>query len=303
MSATILFFGNERLATGIKTDARLLRALLEANYTIAAVIVAQNPRTTRDLEVAHVAEQHQIPLLTPVKLSAIREQLLSFGATAAVLAAYGKLVPASVIDIFPRGIINIHPSLLPKHRGSTPIESVILDGDQETGVSLMKLAPEMDAGPLFAQEKLTLTGNESKQTLADMLASLGKDMLIKHLPAILDGSLEAAPQTTEGVSYDHLITKDDGLLNAEAWRQPAKAIERKVRAYAGWPRVKTTLGAIEAVLTEVHVTPLDGTPGSIWREKKQLGIHTSQGTLVIDRLVPAGKREMTAEAFLAGYKL
>src|SRR5690606_9304816 len=108
-----------------------------------------------------------------------KEQLTSYNAEAAVLVAYGKMVPQDIIDLFPKGIVNIHPSLLPEYRGSTPIETAILEGRDQTGVSLMKLVKAMDAGPIWAQEKITLSGHESKQALTTQLLSLGKELLVE----------------------------------------------------------------------------------------------------------------------------
>src|SRR5512146_25935 len=121
MSNKVLFFGNERLATGVSSQVPTLRALLDKGYEVPAVVIAQNQmaksRRERQLEVATVAKEHNIPLLSPLDLAAAREQLAGFGAEAAVLIAYGKIVPSAILDLFPHGVINIHPSLLPRHRG------------------------------------------------------------------------------------------------------------------------------------------------------------------------------------------
>jgi methionyl-tRNA formyltransferase len=198
MSKTILFFGNERLATGVSTSSPALRALIGNGYEVAAVVVAQNDpgrsRQARELEVSSVAAEHGIPLLSPSDLLKAKDELAGYGAQAAVLIAYGKIVPPEVLDIFPAGIINVHPSLLPLHRGSTPIESVILGGADETGVSLMKLAQKMDAGPIYDRVRIRLGGDETKQSLADNLSAMGTDLLLKYLPGILDGAPEPAPE-------------------------------------------------------------------------------------------------------------
>ncbi|HVV25777.1 MAG TPA: methionyl-tRNA formyltransferase [Candidatus Saccharimonadales bacterium] len=304
MGPTLVFFGNERLATGVTTTVPVLQALVAAGYRVAAVVVSQSDpaqsRKARTLEVATVAQQLGIPLLAPAKLTDIKDQLQEIGAQAGILVAYGKLVPPEIIDLFPRGIINIHPSLLPKRRGSTPIENVILYGEKETGVSLMQLVEEMDAGPIYAQEVVPITGRETKQQLADVLLNAGKDLLIKYLPAILDGSLTGQPQEKIEATYDKQIKKDVGELDTT---KPAAQLEREIRAYAGWPRSRLTLGTTEVIITQAHISDQNGTPGTLWLEGRQLGVHCAEGTLVIDRLIPPGKKEMTAEAFLAGYPL
>jgi methionyl-tRNA formyltransferase len=303
MSKKILFFGNERLATGINTTVPALRGLLDSNYEVAAVVIAQTDpgksRKARSLEVATVAAEHNIPLVSFADLNQAKDELAVYGAQAAVLIAYGKIIPPEVLAIFPAGIINIHPSLLPLHRGSTPLEAVILSGASKTGVSLMKLSEKMDAGPIYARESMPLNGMETKQALADQLSTIGTNMLLKHLPAILDGSAESVPQDESHATYDAHISKADGVIN---WSKPATQLEREVRAYAGWPRSRTTIGTTDVIITAAHLSKGSGEPGSLRINGKQLGAYCGEDVLVIDSLIPAGKREMPAAAFLAGYK-
>lgn len=304
MSKRILFFGNERLATGVTTDTPTLRALIEAGYDVAAVVIAQNPedksRQARQLEMAELAGQYNIPVISPDDLLEATDQLSGYGAEAAVLIAYGKLVPPEIIALFPKGIVNVHPSLLPLHRGSTPLESVMLSGETETGVSLMQLVEEMDAGPVYAQEKVQISGNETKQELADKLSSLGAKMVAKNLPAILGDSLQPVAQDESSATEDERITKEDSKLD---WNQPAAQLEREVRAYAGWPRSRAKIGSSDVIITDASVETGSGEVGGLYIENKRLGVYTTDGILIIQRLIPAGKKEMSAEAFLAGYKL
>lgn len=302
-SKTILYFGNERLASGLGTDAPALRGLIDAGYTVAAVVIAQHEqaksRQTRTLEVAEIATQHGIPVLALPSLKGAEEQLESFGAEAAVLAAYGKMVPKSIIDIFPRGIINIHPSLLPLHRGSTPIESAITDSDSETGVSLMQLVPKMDAGPVYVQAKIPLNGNETKASLAAQLNEMGAQMLLDHLPAILSGTLQPIQQDERKATTDQQLSKSDGVLDFD---QPAEHLVRQVRAYGGWPRSHCHICTTPVIVTAAHAADGTGATGALWVIDKQLGFYCSEGMFVIDCLIPAGKKEMSAHDFLLGYQ-
>lgn len=303
MSSKIVFFGNERLATGVSTTAPVLRALIEAGYDIRAVVTTQGDigrsRKPRPLEIAAVAAEHNIPLIIPGKLSEQLDEIQALDAEAGVLVAFGKIVPQSLIDVFPRGIINIHPSALPKHRGPTPLESVLLAGESETAVSLMALGAEMDAGPVYAQQAVSLAPNVTKQQLADQLLETGRNMLISHLPAILNGSLNPEAQDDSQATYDTRIAKDAGVI---VWQRPAVEIERQIRAYAGWPKSRANIGGHEVVLTAAHVVPGAGTPGVVWLEGRELGMHTGDGILIIDELVPAGKKPMSGSAFLLGYR-
>ena len=304
---SLVFFGNERIATGVTTTAPTLTALIEAGYNVKAVISNYEKGTSRNartLEIQQVAEAHGIPVLLPNKPSDIIDQIQAYDAEIAVLAAYGKIVPQSIIDIFPKGIVNIHPSLLPLHRGPTPLESVILNGETKTGVSLMSLAKEMDAGPIYGQSEVILNSDESKQELADKLLSIGSAMVIELLPGILDGSVVALPQDDSVATYDNLLKKEDGIID---WNKPAIQIEREIRAYADWPKSKTMLGSREIIITKAHVIPSNNAEGkagdiAVLQDTGTIIIETMSGSLCIDTLKPAGKNEMTSEAFIAGHR-
>lgn len=299
----IVFFGNERLATGVSSNAPALQALIDAGYEVPVVVSnyeVGRSRNARKLEIADVAEKQGILLLLPDRPADIKEQLLSYGADVAILVAYGKIVPQEIIDIFPKGIINIHPSLLPLHRGPTPIESVILDGSTKTGVSLMQLIQEMDAGPVFGHSEIELSGKESKQELANTLLEIGSSMLIELLPGIIDGSIVARPQNSSEATYDSLLKKEKGLLD---FTKPAITVEREIRAYHEWPKSYTSLNGIVMTIKSAAVVGLAGKPGEYKADKKSLIIYCGKDALEITSLQPAGKKEMPIQAFLAGYKL
>jgi methionyl-tRNA formyltransferase len=290
----LVFFGNERLATGVTTTAPTLQALVEADYEVMAVVsnfTAGTSRNARELEIEKVAKDHDIPVLLPHKPADILDQLQSFKAELGVLVAYGRIIPQEIIDVFPRGIVNIHPSLLPQYRGPTPIETAILDGLEETGVSLMALAAKMDAGPVFAQHKLAISGQPDKQTLADNLLRLGSQMLIDSLPAILDGSAVPTPQKDSAASYTRLLSKGDGQLS---WGEPAELIERTIRAFAGWPKARASIFGKDVVLAKTRVAKNE-TDGA-------LVMKANPGYLEILELVAPSGRTMSGAEFIRGYK-
>lgn len=294
-SKTLIFFGNERLSTGfVPHGAPTLQALIDNGYDVKAVVsnfTRATSRKARKLEVQEVAEAHNIPVLLPQRLRDIKEKLAAYGAEAAVLVAYGKMVPQDIIDIFPKGIINIHPSLLPQYRGSTPIESAILDGAPETGVSLMKLVKEMDAGPVWAQEKVTLRGNETKQALTETLLEKGKNMLIQHLPSILEGTLQAKLQNDLAATYTRLLTKADGVLDTK--NKTAKQLEREIRAFAVWPKSRTVLYGKDIIVTKAIPHLAAG--------NYQLAIPCANDTfLEITELISQSGKKVSAQAFLNG---
>lgn len=297
-SKTLIFFGNERLSTGfVPSGAPTLQALIDNGYDIKAVVSHYSPATSRKartLEVQEVAERHSIPVLLPQKLRDIKDELTSFGAEAGVLIAFGKLIPQDIIDIFPKGIINIHPSLLPLYRGSTPIETAMLNGDRHTGVSLMKLVKEMDAGPVWAQTTVTIEDKETKQHLTEKLLQTGAEMLIMHLPSILGGKLQPHQQNDALASYTQLISKSDGQLNPSTYS--ASELERRVRAYAAWPKAKLTLGDIDIIVLKSHVVAS--------RNEKRLCVPCAHNSfLEIDELITPNGKRMSGEAFLRGYAI
>lgn len=291
-SAPLIFFGNERLATGVSTTAPVLSGLIDQGYEVAAVITnftEARSRKTRTLEVAEVAADHNIPLLYANQ--ADPAIIARYEALAGILVAYGQIVPKSVIDVFPRGIINIHPSLLPEYRGSTPVEQAILDGKRKTGVSLMSLQPKMDAGPVYSQVELELNGKETKQQLADKLLLLGRDLLMKRLPSILDRAAKPMSQNERAATYTKLIQKEDGRLN---WKKPAIQLEREVRAYAGWPKSQTEIFGQSVIITKARVAESS--------QDGHLVLPTGQGWLEVQALIAPSGRNMSGADFVRGYK-
>jgi methionyl-tRNA formyltransferase len=267
----IVFFGNEKLATGIPAVQPLIREAAErAGFQIEKIVTG--------------------------RLS----ELGSHKSKLAVLAAYGRIIPQTVLDQFPLGILNVHPSLLPAHRGPTPIEQTILDGVVKTGVSIMHLTAGMDEGPVYKQKTVHLKGRETKSELTKQLHQLGAEMIAEVLPAIAEGTLQPRNQShPDRATYSHKLSKEDGVMD---WHKSAEQLEREVRAFAGWPNSRTTLAGKDVIITEAAVVSLDGEPGSTIVEGRRLIVACKEGALEIIKLKPSGKNEMTGQAFLAGYQ-
>lgn len=299
----LVFFGNERLVSGLSsTNAPILRSLIGDGYEIAAIVAHHSDtrsRNGRPLEVAQVAEEFNIPLLTPDNPLEIYDQLNSLNAEAGVLIAYGKIVPQKLIELFPRGIINVHPSLLPHYRGPTPIETPILNGDPKSGVSIMALAAKMDAGPIYAQATFPIAASDTKFDLYEKAVSLSKKIILATLPSILDGNLQPAQQDETSATFCQLITKEAGRID---WSQSAETIERKIRAFLEWPQSRTRLNDLDVIITAAHVIDRSGEPGSYQLDGNQLVVFAGEKAISIDRLKPLGKKEMPIQAFLAGYR-
>lgn len=290
-SKTILFFGTDSFSVSA------LRHLIDADYTIGAVITKPDTRSGRGQKltppaVKVLAEQHTIPVWQPTKLDEIIDDITQFDQPVGVLSSFGRIVPQRIIDLFTPGIINVHPSLLPRYRGPSPIETAILNGDGETGVSIMLLSAKMDAGPVYAQETYPLTGTETQRDLYEHLAELGSSLLIKHLPQILDGSLQPQKQNEAAATYTHLLKKEDAITDPST--QTAEHIARAVRAYSVFPKTKLTLSGQLVTITAAHVSPT---------RTSLLDVTCADGQfLVIDELIGPSGRRMNGQAFLNGYQ-
>ena len=303
MSKKIIFFGNERLATGVGTKNPVLNTLIAGGYEIECVILSQDSfdsRNGRINETEILAHENNIPCYRPKTEEEIKKIINDCRSELAVLVAYGRLIPEGIINFFPLGIVNLHPSLLPDKRGPTPIEESILRGDSETGVSVMKLTKGMDTGPLFVQKSLKLSGNESKQDLSNSLGELGAHLIAEALPSILDSTLEPIEQSKNNLSTTKLISKADGVVD---WGNKANEIERKIRAHFGWPRSTSSLLGKRVIITEVIVLDdLAAKPGEIIDDPKRLVVSSSDYNLEILRLIPENKKEISGKEFIAGYR-
>lgn len=286
---SLVFFGTEQFS------APTLEALIKKGYPIQAVItkpdsVSGRGQSTYSPLIAQIAKEHNIPVLQPEKLIDIKSDIESMTVDFAVLVSYGKIIPKSIIDLFKGGIVNIHPSLLPAYRGPSPIETAILNDDPITGISLMKLTPGMDEGPVYAQEKIKLSGDENRIDLTNRLSLLGADFLVSSLAQIFKGALKPIEQDDSKATYTKLLHKKDGLID---WSDPSELNERKVRAYLGYPKTRAALFSQEVIILKSRVA-------------KSLNdgclVHPSgDGFLeVIELIAPSGKT-MGAEAFIRGY--
>lgn len=213
-----------------------------------------------------------------LKEESIVDEIKKLKADIGVVVDFGLIIPEKVIDIFKYKIVNIHPSLLPRYRGPAPIQNTILNGDRYAGMTLMQINTKMDAGPIISQYKVKLRGKETMTILKDYLADLGATILLDTLPYYISGEMLPKEQKESRVSYTKMITKADGEV--KPGDNPIE-IERKVRALNPWPGVYTHLGDLRVAILAAHLD----------KEKQ----------LVIDRVKPAGKNEMSYQDFKNGY--
>jgi methionyl-tRNA formyltransferase len=290
ISNPIVYFGTD------KFSVRPLQKLLEAGFNVKAIVT--KPDTVKGRghhvvapDVKNIGIKHRIQVLQPQSLAEITSFICSLDQPIGVLVSYGRIIPQKTIDLFPKGVINIHPSLLPRYRGPSPIETAILNGDSETGVSLMKLAPKMDAGPVFDQASIKLSGDETKAELYNSLAELGSELLVEDLPSIVDGSLQAAPQDETKATYCQKL--DKSMSKLDVVNGTTAQLLCQIRAFADFPKSKLELLGQECTVTTAHAAEQASSP---------LDKQCKDGLfLVVDRLVPPSGREMTAQDFLNGH--
>ena len=221
-----------------------------------------------------------------------------------VVVAFGRIFRQPFLELFPRGGVNVHPSLLPRHRGPSPIASAILCGDRETGVTVQRIALEVDAGDVFAQRRVGLDGAETTGSLTAVLADVGAELLAEVLASIEAGTAAVTPQAGE-VTTSRLTAKEDGTVDR---RDAAAVIERKVRAYDPWPRASTTWEGRPLLLLQTRlpagtVVPVPGAaPGTVLGPSRDgLAVQAGDGPLAIVRLQPAFGRSMDWRAFVNGH--
>jgi methionyl-tRNA formyltransferase len=242
-----------------------------------------------------------LPVIQPEKLRQpeAMEQLAAWAPDLIVVAAFGQILRPAVLDLPPFGCINVHASLLPRGRGAAPIQAAILAGDQQTGITIMKMDPGVDTGPILSQRALPIAADDTGGSLFVKLAPLGAQLLLETLPRYLSGELAPRPQPEEGITYAPMLKKDDGLLDASL---PALALERRVRAMFPWPGAFFLWQAAPLRVHHAHIQRASGTSPSGRAVINGLpALLCGDGALlVLDEVQPAGKKPMTGKAFLAG---
>lgn len=302
ISEPIVFFGSGPVA------AKSLE-LLAKDFDIEAVVTKpQPPHHKATFPVLKASQELGLKTLTvsdKAELSALFRQK-PVQSRAGVVIDFGIIIGQDVIDYFPLRIVNSHFSLLPKWRGADPITFAILNGDTESGISLMLIVAALDEGPLLAQSKVALSPAIDARHLTDLLIELSNAALAEVLPKYMAGQVQPYPQDIETPAiYSRKLTKDDGVID---WAKPAAQIEREIRAFIEWPRSRTTIAGRDVIITKAHADTeskyevVEPVPGKVFvTPDKHLAVQTGQDVLIIDRLKPAGKREMSAAEFLVGY--
>lgn len=295
--ADIVFMGTPDFALPI------LNALIE-HHTVSGVVTqpdrpAGRKRQMQPSPIKKLALAHDIPVFQPEKIrreEAI-EALKQWQPDVYVVAAFGQILPQTVLDIPPHGSINVHASLLPRWRGAAPIHAAIRAGDSETGITIMKMDAGLDTGPILTQRALPIAPDETGQSLHDKLAALGADLLINTLPGYLAGQITPQPQVDAQATYAPTIRKEEGQID---WTQDATVIERLIRAFTPWPGTYTTWQGQTLKILAADTRPGNAQPGAVIEQNGEIVIGTGQGLLLPTKLQLAGRSAMTIEEFSRG---
>ena len=280
-----------------------LRALAKT-YEVVGVVTQPDRASGRGRElkappVKTLALELGIPVMQPEKLRLpeAMDQLRAWNPDLIVVAAFGQILRKDVLELPPHGCINVHASLLPRWRGAAPINAAILHGDEETGVTIMKMDVGLDTGPILSQRAIRLTPDDTAGSVFEKLSQLGADLLIETLPDYLSGKLVPTPQPDAGTTYAPMMKKEEGKLD---FIHDANELERRVRAFNPWPGAFMDFDGTLLKIHRSHVEMGEAAEGQrlVWRSQPAVGARG--GILVLDEVQPAGKKTMSGSSFLAG---
>jgi len=305
--SSIVFFGSAEFSLPS------LISLYNASFDITAVITQPDKPFGRGKKLSQNkikqwAVEHEILTLQPEQLNDNNfiQKLSDLNADFFVVVAYGKILQQNILALPKYGGINVHVSLLPKYRGASPVQTAILSGDNKTGVCIMQMDRGMDTGPIFKQEEVEISTTDTTDTLNEKLFSLGATLLARTLPKIMLGEIKPIPQEKNNLSFCKKISKQDGRID---WNEPAKIIERKIRAFQPWPVAWTTL-KIDHSLLRIHKAQLSSAdtsgklPGDVFIGPNGYlvvccGENTALETISVQ---PQNKTKMSSRDFILGHK-
>ena len=300
----VVFFGTPPPATIV------LKQVIEAGHDVVGIVTQKDKslkplRTSKEDNVSRYASRNDIEKLQPESLNVpeVKKTIADLGGDIAVVAAYGKIIPKSILGLWEKGCFCIHPSLLPRYRGASPIQEAILQGDEVTGTSIFLVEEKMDAGPILAQKRLTVAETDTTVDLLEKLFYLGAEMVGPAIDSYISSSLLPVPQDHSQATFTKLLKKNDGAIN---WLEAAELISRKNRAYIPWPGIFTFWKGkrLNIISTRATGADSDHMPGQVMGldpATNQIMVSTGNGVLAVDQLQLEGKRCVAAPQFLRGY--
>lgn len=303
----VVFFGTPRFAVPT------LQHLLDSTHVVAGVVTQPDRPRGRGQKVSFapvkaLASERSIPVVQPDRLKPpeVADTLRAWNADVAVVAAYGRIIPEHLLTIPRLGMINVHASLLPKYRGAAPVHRAVMNGDRETGVTIMRVVKELDAGAMFAKVTRPIGPDETSEVVEEALADLGARLLITVLDQMAAGTAREEPQDDSQATYAPRLTKEEGAID---WLRPAPQIHNQVRGLYPWPHAYSFLHGARLIIrrSRVEIAGRDAPPhepGAIVDvDQEAIHVQTGDGRLAILEVQPEGKRAMRAQDFIAGHRL
>jgi methionyl-tRNA formyltransferase len=300
----IIFMGTPDFA------AATLKALIDGPDEVVALVTQPDRAKGRGKKLSPppakvLAEAADIPVLQPIKIKTEEfcNGLLTYRPDLIVVAAYGRILPKSILELAPLGCINVHGSLLPQYRGAAPIQWSVLNGDETTGVTIIQMNEGMDTGDILLKASIKTEPEETAGSLFDKLAVLGSETLLKAIKGLQDGTLIPVSQNHELATVAPMLKKDDGLID---WHKDAKNIECLIRGLDPWPTAYCLLNSkrVRLFRPEVLHKESDAQPGTVLQaDKRGIFIACGNNTLVIKEIQPEGKKRMPVESFLCGHPI
>lgn len=287
-----------------------LQLLISNSYQVVAVYTQPDKRVGRNLQlipppVKKLAIDHEIPVVQPETLDTARAlgTLAGFSPELIVVAAYGLILPSKILSLPQFGCLNLHPSLLPRHRGASPIASALLCGDEVTGVTIMLMDAGTDSGPILAQREVVVSPQDTSGSLTPKLAQIGAELLSKSLPLWIEGKIKPQPQDESKATFSKMLTKEDGEID---WELPAVQLWQRIRAFDPWPGCYTWWKGKRLKVCEAVPFGGGGEVGKVVTMKEPapaiLGVVTGKGVLGLCRVQLEGRREMLAADFIRGQR-
>lgn len=306
MALRVVFFGTPGFAVPT------LQRLIDSRHPVVGVVTQPDRPRGRGQQVTEgpvktLAAQAGLAVFQPDQLSrdAFEAQLTALNADIGVVAAYGKILPDWLLAAIPRGLINVHASLLPRYRGASPIHRAVINGDHETGVTIMRVVKALDAGPTIAAVTVPIGPDDNTAMVEAALAARGADLLVQTLDAIEAGTAVETPQDDSQATYAPKLSKSEALID---WTRPAPRIHNQIRGLWPWPHASTVLGNTRFILHRSRLSSIDhdAEPGTIVRASAIDGVHVACGTSTALELLDVqleGKRVMSARDLLTSKTL
>jgi methionyl-tRNA formyltransferase len=284
-----------------------LEALVAAGHTVAAVYTQPDRPKGRGQELAfspvkEAALRLGLPVYQPERIRNVAPELAAFGAKAMVCVGYGQILPQSIIDLTPIGVVNVHASLLPLYRGAAPIQWAIANGETETGVTTMRIDAGLDTGDMLRKAEIDIEPEETAPELSARLAVLGAELLIETLEMMEQGQLVPEPQDHDSATLAPILKKEDGIID---WSRPASVIHARLRGFTPWPGATTTFRGMGLKVLTARVSDVSGlAPGQLAMRGRALVAGCGEGTaLELVDVQPEGRKRVSGESFANGARL